>query len=857
MTRRSNRSRGTARVNMGSSLKRRSIASFVGSTVKRGSLGGGGSPPIPPDPELDLAWAAATYDPTTFECLAQRKGQGSPAFTNSEMLLPDFEGVYKTIPANSPTWHGARVVTNQAYYSNDPSQQSLNIYWVQSASSTLTGGVAGPFGGNDAWTFAAAGLGNRSLYQDMRTKLDDTKIVTGADTVVSIWMRSTNGSPLALRMHVARNSQQSVTIDGTWRRYSFIDTDAASSNNRCGPNLINDGDSVDIYGLQVEYVTGTSQTVASEYIDTTASATSITKYYANLNGNTVTNNVVTEAVGPIIGGVADDTLVNLVINSNDLTQNLGFANTTQTFDQVGITGEPNTATKVEDTSNTVAQYLSGKNATLSGANTTVVCRVFVKKDTTTDYSQFTWQQTGGTAKFTIRFNLGTSDGTWSISGNADAGAIEDAGDWWIIYCESTNDGGNTTIGFSALNPVSSTTLGGVQDSSLTGHIIVGNYEVFEGKTIADIRGKQAMVTEGTTGGTPTAYGEIPSLYAAPALTNLMTYSRDLTGTGWSSNANGTATYDQVGLTGEPNTASLVDATGADGFATYSYTPTGTNTMTVLLRVLKDNNTSRYPSIFASGNIFGHYHIDTQNGTLVPEGVLADATEVVSNGLWWDIYLQKDLTGGAFQFRINGARGGATQGTYDASATGSVVVGNLEVFEGKTIAEVKGSAPIVTEGSTVTTSDVLIDYDTANHAADQGVYYAEFISLAPNTGWVGPLASGGSGARILYHNPTVNVLYTDAGGSPQSDVTVAPEAYENWTKGAVAYNEADQLYIVNKNGTYAGSDSSYNPPYTTGSPIRVGGNRQADAPLCPNLTRNIQRWDLPYADAKAKIDELML
>ena len=31
----------------------------------------------------------------------------------------------------------------------------------------------------------------------------------------------------------------------------------------------------------------------------------------------------------------------------------------------------------------------------------------------------------------------------------------------------------------------------------------------------------------------------------------------------------------------------------------------------------------------------------------------------------------------------------------------------------------------------------------------------------------------------------------------------------------------------------------------------------DEGAAPYLVRNVQRWDLPYDDAKAKIDELML
>ena len=56
-----------------------------------------------------LVWWAATPQKGDYEMLAQARGEGAPTFTNTELLLPDHEGVYNVSPANSPTWHGARL----------------------------------------------------------------------------------------------------------------------------------------------------------------------------------------------------------------------------------------------------------------------------------------------------------------------------------------------------------------------------------------------------------------------------------------------------------------------------------------------------------------------------------------------------------------------------------------------------------------------------------------------------------------------------------------------------------------------------------------------------------------------------
>ena len=79
-------------------------------------FGGGGPGPGPGD---DPAWEAITPDPTTYEMLAQRIGQGTPTFTHSGLLLPDNEGVYQDIPANTAPWHSGRLVKNFAAETED------------------------------------------------------------------------------------------------------------------------------------------------------------------------------------------------------------------------------------------------------------------------------------------------------------------------------------------------------------------------------------------------------------------------------------------------------------------------------------------------------------------------------------------------------------------------------------------------------------------------------------------------------------------------------------------------------------------------------------------------------------------
>ena len=69
------------------------------------------------------------------------------------------------------------------------------------------------------------------------------------------------------------------------------------------------------------------------------------------------------------------------------------------------------------------------------------------------------------------------------------------------------------------------------------------------------------------------------------------------------------------------------------------------------------------------------------------------------------------------------------------------------------------------------------------------------------------------------------------------------------KGAVVYDASENLKSINVNGTY-GTEVPYVSWLDTYNYIRVG---QAGTPV---LIRNVRRYNLPYAEAKARIDSLM-
>jgi hypothetical protein len=349
--------------------------------------------------------------------------------------------------------------------------------------------------------------------------------------------------------------------------------------------------------------------------------------------------------------------------------------------------------------------------------------------------------------------------------------------------------------------------------------------------------------------------ESPSLYAAPALTNLVTYSRDLSNAAWVKAGGATATYDQVGLTGEPNTASSCLGTG--GSSTLEFivgtSATVSQNVTAAFYVTKDVSDGQLRTFMLWNNTTERMWIDmnTETGAAVDSGGSTGTFEVIDDGTRWIVLLQyAPATTAANRIRVYPVRIGAVQIP--------VTIENAVIFEGKTIAEVKGAAPIVTEGSTVTSTLVDNDYDIGNHDNARGAYYSEeyrFDASSVNQNIISPNNGaafgriqrvGGINCSTEYINPS------EAGGEinfqPISNVA-------QWQQLGTMYDSAtNEISLSSKTPADGKQDSVKNTDYsyfrgagpigTPANPVRIG------------LIRNIQRWDLAYTDAKAKIDELM-
>ena len=423
-----------------------------------------------------IAFHAATFDPVTYESLPQAVGVGTPTFAVDDgLLLPDHEGIYRTTAEDTAPWHGARKVTNFVRASSD----FENAAWTSSLTPrdvALTTGVAGPSASLPATTITATAA-NGQIF-DRPDGLNE-----GDSAVVSFWMRRRTGSG-NVTVYTGSNGQTTVTgLTASWQRFAYTQTILASTDRRIGLRVTTLGDAVDVCGFQCEVVNGQSNQNPSEYVPT--SGTSASAYFANENGNTVSGNVVTEAVGTPLAEVpalySAPALTNLLPHSNDLTDAAwNVTGSAATFDQVGLTGEPNTASLFTSTGNN-AQKIYPITLPTTLTDYTLVLRAKATPNTVNMALQSNGFDTG-TATYRIQ-----PDGTVVSNIATEAVAHDIDGDYVTLYMQIT--AGSTLSGNAIVKFEVGNTSG--QD------FIVLNVELYEG-TISEVRGCAPIITSGTT-----------------------------------------------------------------------------------------------------------------------------------------------------------------------------------------------------------------------------------------------------------------------------------------------------------------------------------------------------------------------
>ena len=347
----------------------------------------------------------------------------------------------------------------------------------------------------------------------------------------------------------------------------------------------------------------------------------------------------------------------------------------------------------------------------------------------------------------------------------------------------------------------------------------------------------------------------PSLYAAPELENSIPQSWDLTDAAWTETGTSVAALDAVGMSGAPNTACTL--TDDDG-AAYEYVaetitvPNDSSSNTVRIFIKKDADETRHPSVFVQltgGTSVSQMPIfSTKTGAVGGRVFNEGSDEFNLRGEYWEGLLQVDNNSSgntSLTVTIYAAR--SSNGTSSATtATGSIIVGNVELHEGKTIAEVRGSAPIFTSGSAATTDAVQIAYDIANHSDEQGLYAAEWMPFISKTEHD---AEGFSNNHILGSANSIAYVHAASTISSYDGATAIHQGGEwgaEYHSLSVAYGDAQREARLN--GTAV--EGAYDGAWVMGASLPVLSGNQF-----PALIRNVRRYNLPYEAAKAKAEEL--
>ena len=292
---------------------------------------------------------------------------------------------------------------------------------------------------------------------------------------------------------------------------------------------------------------------------------------------------------------------------------------------------------------------------------------------------------------------------------------------------------------------------------------------------------------------------LPSLYGAPAYTNSATYSNDLTNAVWTA-SNVTVAKDANGLTGAPNTACTLTATAGNGTVIRNAITAASGTHTTQWHIKRKTGT-------------GNIEITVDNGT-----TWQDVTSLIDSSTFNECLEGLTVTNPQIGIRI------VTSGD-------AVYVGNAACHLSKSEAAVRGSSPILTVASTVTTTAITDVHDSGNWVDTSGGLYCEVtLQVAQNI-------------LSTFLDVSGSTFRLNDGTNTATAAWVTNTAYQL----GIAWDASAGTMAINVDGTWS-SNVTYDGTLLAGaldifrSPAGVG------------LIRNIKRYKASnLAAAKALVD----
>lgn len=289
---------------------------------------------------------------------------GTPTLTRSSIKsIVDFEGIVRTCKAGEVGYVGARRIENLIRGSSE----DLTISpWAASISGTgvtpgiVANAISNPLNGaiTASQVTLNRGAGNTSTNWSMVRQTANESSGRGAYQG-SLWLKGTSGEQIAFS-HVSAGDYVIITFTGNWQRISKNETYYTNDiqiTNRGGYSSTNNV-TFYVYGVQLEDSNGQSNQNPSECVSSNEASTGAlgVKYFSTLNGNTVVNNVVTEAQGAAIpeatlkGANFEGARTSVTLWTRDLT-NAAWVQVTTTIAKTaaGIDGAANSASTLTAT----------------------------------------------------------------------------------------------------------------------------------------------------------------------------------------------------------------------------------------------------------------------------------------------------------------------------------------------------------------------------------------------------------------------------------------------------------------------------------------------------------------------------
>lgn len=341
-----------------------------------------------------------------------------------------------------------------------------------------------------------------------------------------------------------------------------------------------------------------------------------------------------------------------------------------------------------------------------------------------------------------------------------------------------------------------------------------------------------------------------------ACTNEITQSFDLADAAWLETGTSVAALDAVGLRGDVNGATTL--TDDDGGAFEQVTellaiPDDSNTTVWRFFVGKDTDETRFPEFQCVLNggtaqqlLIG---LNTKTGaTANRTSIGTTASEVNQFGDWWELLVSvvNNNTGNNIGKTEVLPALGTTIAVAAAAATGSIIVGNVELHLNTTIEAVRGSSPLFTSGSTGSVNASDKSFDDSNIPAQGGVFleWQPQYATSEVSGDI-EILSLNDAAGLLYYDATNSLLKSFDGTNTASVALtiVAGTTYKIW---AAFGGTSLQVGVDASTGTLG----TFDGVFTAGTKLEL-----VTPSANTNYTRNIRAYRQQFTEVVATLQAL--